>query len=51
MLKCPKCNEELTERLPYEGQNVFDNYVEHFFICPNQHEFFDRTEQTDLLET
>ena len=51
-MKCPKCEEELKPR--FNEYPVVDadgtEFVEVFFDCPNEHQYFDRIYQTDLIE-
>ena len=49
MIKCPKCEEELEARFnnyPIEP----NDYLEVFLDCKNEHQYFLRIKQFDLIE-
>lgn len=48
-MKCSKCGEELEARFnPYPDKNA--DYVEVFLTCENDHEYFVRIKEDDLIE-
>jgi len=49
MLKCSKCGEELSASFTI-GQDEDTDYVEVEFICINDHEYFVRIKEDDLIE-
>lgn len=50
MLKCPKCGEKLEARFtPYQDEKA--DYVEVEFQCENEHVYFTRIKEDDLIET
>jgi len=49
MIKCPKCETDLKSYFnPYPGEDA--DYVELFLECENQHQYFIRIKQEDLIE-
>jgi len=49
MINCPKCEGELKARFnPYPVKDA--DYEEIFLECDNQHQYFVRIKQDDLIE-
>lgn len=48
-MKCPKCGEELKANFNL-GQDKDADYVEIEFVCINDHEYFCRIREDDLIE-
>lgn len=49
MLECPKCGEELSASFTI-GQDEDANYVEVELSCKNEHQYFVRIKEDDLIE-
>ena len=47
-MKCPKCQEELKPR--FNEYQTETDYVELFLDCENEHQYFIRVQQEDLIE-
>ena len=48
-MKCPKCGKELEANFnEYQDKNA--DYVEVEFVCPNEHTYFTRIKEDDLIE-
>jgi len=49
MIKCPKCGEELRASFnDFQDENA--DYVEVFLDCKNEHQYFIRIKEDDLIE-
>lgn len=47
-MKCPKCEEELEAR--FNQFQIENDHVEIFFDCKNEHQYFVRVAQEDLIK-
>jgi len=47
-MKCPQCNEELTPMLPQSVEP--EKWQDVDFVCVNDHRYFVRIKEYDLLE-